>query len=179
MRPAIPPLAAFLAGCLQIGTGTGSGTGPGSAADSGTPGTSLPRSAVSDAGPTGSNCFALPGTQAVLCEQVDTCPGLLVDPGAFPDCGFRVRASGGPPGGGALDLECLCGTALCPIGVPTTCSEAKQLLLGQTVLGVCIQQDEGRCVELLPADAGQNSACDRSCADSCAGAPSCIQLCGC
>jgi hypothetical protein len=171
MRLAVPLLAAFLAGCLQIGTGNG--TGSGSAADSGP--LSL-RSGVPDAGPTGSNCFALPGTQAVICEQVDTCPGVFVDPGAFPDCGFRVRAG---TGGGGLDLECLCGTALCPIGVPTSCSEAKRLLEGQTVLGVCTQQDEGRCVELLPADAGQSSACDRSCADSCAGAPSCIQLCGC
>jgi hypothetical protein len=34
-------------------------------------------------------------------------------------------------------------------------------------------------VELAAPDAGTGSSCDPSCRDECAGAPSCIQLCGC
>jgi len=129
--------------------------------------------AAKDGGPTGRNCFADPTTKAVFCTAIDACPGATVDPGAFPDCGYAMRD------GVELDLECLCGTALCPIGVPTTCEQAKALLEAQTAFVVCGQQAEGRCVELALPKAGPHGTCDPSCRDECAGAPSCIQLCGC
>jgi hypothetical protein len=173
MRRALIFVSLFATSCLQIGTGTDAGTGNGSGASTGSaPVSSL--AADADGGPMGMNCFVDPQTKAALCEQIDKCPGVNVDPGAFPNCGY---AMGG--GGGRLDLECLCGTSLCPIGVPASCEQAKALLDAQNAITVCGQRDEGRCVELAAPDAGSGSTCDRSCRDECAGAPDCIQLCGC
>ena len=156
------------ASCLQMSTGTG--TDPGTDAGS-VPVSSL--AAASDAGLTGANCFADPVSQVVLCQTVDACPGVAVDPDMFPDCGYAMR------GGSQLDLECLCGTALCPIGVPASCAQAKTLLGAQSAFVVCSQEDEGRCLELVVPEAGSRGTCDPSCRDACAGAPDCIQLCGC
>jgi len=153
------------AACLQIGTNSGVGSGGGSAALSAGAGSG-------NGGPGGTGCIEDSTGQTVLCEQIDTCPGVDVDPGAFPDCGFRLRA------GTLLDLECLCGSALCPVGVPTTCDEARKLLDGQSALLVCQQQEEGRCIDFATPDAG-GSSCDPTCRDECAGAASCLQLCGC
>jgi hypothetical protein len=168
MRVLVPLLVLPLAACLQIGTGTGTGTGSG--AGSAPP---LASAGAPDAGPSGTNCLVDQATQTILCEQIDSCPGVIVDPGAFPGCGFRVGAGSG------LDLECLCDTALCPVGVPTTCDQARQLLDAQNELVVCEQQAEGRCVDLLAPDAGGSAACDTACRDECVGAPACLQLCGC
>jgi hypothetical protein len=155
-------------GCLQIGTGLGAG------ADGGRPATA--DAGAADAGPTGAGCFHDPATGVQLCEQIDTCPTVAVDPSALPDCGFRL--------GAALDLECLCGDSLCPLGVPATCAQAEQLLRGQNQLLVCQQVSEGRCVRLASPDAGSGAAgatspCDKQCESECAGDPSCTQLCGC
>jgi hypothetical protein len=158
----------ILASCMQFGTGTG--TRSGSDAGASVP---LTHMASTEGGLRGTSCFQVPGTETALCEQLDACPGLAVDPGAFPDCGFRVD------GDTRLDLECVCDNALCPVGVPTSCTQASQLLAAQSSLIVCGQLGEGRCVELVPPDAGRTGACDQACASSCAGAPSCIQLCGC
>jgi hypothetical protein len=159
-------LALPLAACLQMSTGTGSGV------DAGRP-TIMMASRAAEAGPNGTNCIEDLATQTILCEQVDTCPGLVVDPGVFPDCGFRVHA------GGSLDLECLCGQALCPLGVPTTCQQAKELLAVQSAISVCQQQLEGRCVQLSTPDAGLGGTCDKTCRGTCSGDPNCLQLCGC
>jgi hypothetical protein len=166
--PTVLFLALPLVACVQIGTGTGTGSDAGNA---GGPTLSAP-ALLPEAGPTGTNCVEDPGTQTILCERIDVCPAVDVDPGAFPDCGFRMRA------GSLLDLECFCGSALCPVGVAASCDQATQLLLAQSALVVCEQQAEGRCVELATPDAG-GGACDKACAADCAGAPSCLQLCGC
>jgi hypothetical protein len=156
------------ASCLQQVT-TGPGTDPGGAA------------AVSDAGPTddggpmGTGCGTDPQTGITLCAGVDTCPGVTIDPAAWPGCGFRVHA------GTALDLECLCPGALCPIGVATTCAQASQLLSAQNELSVCQQVSENRCLMVIgPPDAGGvPSSCDRNCQIGCGTAPDCLQVCGC
>ncbi len=172
MRLVVFALAALSTlGCLQqVSTGSGTGTDPTTATGS-TP------SATGTGGtvPTGSQCVDDPQTQTTLCAQTSACPGVAVDPGAFPNCGFQIHA------GSVLDLECLCGDALCPIGVPQTCAEASQLLASQSSLVVCQQASEGHCIELAgpSPDAGASSPCDKQCETECAGEPNCIQLCGC
>jgi hypothetical protein len=159
-------LAPFLSACMQITTGDGtSSTGAGPVP------TSTLAADGGDAAPSGSGCFGDPSGRVVLCEQVSVCPGVAVDPGAFPECGFRLY------GRSPLDLECICGDVLCPVGVPTSCADAAQLLDGQSSIAVCEQSLEARCLPLAVPDAA--SACDQTCASECAGAPSCIQLCGC
>lgn len=156
-----------LASCMQVTTDTGSGTS--SAAGSGAPG-------GDDGGSGGTHCALDPASQVVLCAQINACPSVSVDPGAFPGCGFRVGASST-----ALDLECLCSDSLCPMGVPTTCTQAAQLLQTQSVLGVCQQVAEGRCAQVVAPDASVTvpSSCDRTCQAQCGGAADCLQICGC
>jgi hypothetical protein len=156
----------FLASCLQISTDTGDGTSGGTGGA--TSGASAP------GGGTGVDCVTDPATGVVLCAELSTCPGLSVDPSAFAGCGFRT-------GGAAIDLECLCSGSLCPIGVPTTCAQAAQLLTGQTVLQVCQQVAEGLCVPVETPDAGASVApgCDRTCQSQCGAAADCLQICGC
>lgn len=123
-----------------------------------------------DSGVFGAGCGTDAVTGVTLCAAISTCPGLTVDQGAFPGCGFRVL-------GTALDLECLCGDALCPIGVPTTCAQAKTLLQNQTQPLVCMQVNEGRCT--TPAVKPPAGSCDKTCASECGGDPTCIKACGC
>jgi hypothetical protein len=156
-----------LVACLQqVSTGTGT-TDPTASTTS--------TSSSSGALPTGTACTDDPQTQVTLCEATSLCPGVVVDPGALPNCGFQLHP------GSVLDLECLCGTALCPIGVPQTCAQATQLLASQTSLVVCQQVSNATCIELAPAatDAGAASSCDKQCETECSGEPDCIQLCGC
>lgn len=156
--------------CLQqVSTGTGT-TDP-TAGTGATPSSSGNGGAV----PTGSACVDDPQTQVTLCEETSLCPGVVVDPGALPNCGFQLHP------GSVLDLECLCGSALCPIGVPQTCAQATQLLASQTSVIVCEQVSNGNCIERVApaADAGAPSSCDRQCQSECAGEPDCVQLCGC
>jgi len=165
--PALSALALLpLAACLQVTTDTGSGT-------SGSPGAGGP-SGGDDGGSGGTGCATDPETQVVLCAQSNACPGVTVDPGAFPGCGFRVN------GGEPLDLECLCSESLCPIGVPTTCAQAMTMLQAQSAIVVCQQVSEGRCVQLVTPDAGAVPAsCDRGCQAACGAAADCVQICGC
>src|SRR5438477_6544137 len=101
MRVQVTLVLLPLVSCLQIGTGTGTGTGTGSGSGGTAP---LARMVMGDGGldggQVGTNCLPLSGTQTAICEQTSRCPELRVDPGAFPDCGFRARAATG------LDLEC-------------------------------------------------------------------------
>jgi hypothetical protein len=117
------------------------------------------------------------GGTTTLCAAIDTCPGVAVDRGAYPDCGFRMGAAG------VLDLECFCSDQLCPVGVASSCQQAAALLDGQSELTVCQQVSEERCVPLGGgADAGGTGGggtCDPTCRDGCGGDPSCLQLCGC
>jgi hypothetical protein len=160
-----------LVACVQVGTDTGSGSGTTGTSSGGTGSSSGSSSSGGDT--TGKNCTTDPATQITLCEQVSKCSTVDVDPGAFPNCGFRLHAAS------AYDIECWCGDYLCPVGSPTSCTEAGQLLDQQaSSLQVCQQVDNGAC--LLPAvDAAGSSTCDKSCESQCAGDPGCIQLCGC
>jgi hypothetical protein len=160
-----------LVACVDMTTGTDTGSGGGAgAADGGA-------AAAADSGPSGTGCTTDPTSQVTLCERIDTCPGIDVDQGAYPGCGFRMGT------GSTLDLECACSDALCPIGVATSCSQAAQLLAQQSALLVCQQASEGRCVPLAAPDAGGGGSgggsCDQQCAAECGGAPSCLALCGC
>jgi hypothetical protein len=163
--------APALAGCMQVTSGT-----IGMGASSG--GQPLPDGGAPEGG-TGTRCFTDPATAVVLCEQVAACPRVKIDPGVFPNCGFRLHAPS------PVDLECLCNDAraalevLCPIGVATNCDQAAQILAGQSALVVCLQQDEGRCVSLAASSGSAVGTCDKVCESACAGAPACIQLCGC
>ena len=159
-----------LLGCMQIGTGTGPGAG-GGAAQAAAP------SSSGDGGsakvPSGTNCLQDGNGEVLLCEQIDTCPAVAVDPGLYPNCGFRISL------GAALDIECICGDVLCPVGIPQTCDQAKSLLGAQSSLVVCEQASLGRCVPLSTQDAGPASSCDPQCRTDCAGAPACLSFCGC
>ncbi len=176
----IAPITALVAlpllACLQqVSTGTGT-TDPTASG-----GTSTPSSSNDTATPAGAGCGTDSQTQITLCEQTSLCPGVVVDPGALPSCGFRIHP------GTVIDLECLCdGDQLCPIGIPDTCDQATQLLSSQTAVVVCEQVSEGRCVQVGASDAGSTpspsaaaSTCDKQCESECAGEPDCIQLCGC
>lgn len=154
-----------LAACLQLSTGqqTGADSGP------------LVDAAKQDAGPTGTGCIEDAPSRVELCAALDVCPGVAFDRDALPDCGFRLNS------GGVFDLECLCnGNELCPVGVASSCDQAKRLLSSQSATLVCRQVAEGRCVSLVTPDAGGGaSICDKQCAGQCGGDPSCIQGCGC
>jgi hypothetical protein len=130
-----------LAACLQVGTDTGDGTGTGVTSSS-SGGVTSSSSSSSGAG-TGTDCTTDPATQITLCEKIANCPSVDVDQGAFPNCGFRLHAAS------TYDIECWCGDYLCPVGAPTSCTTAGQLLDQQsTSLIVCEQADNGAC--LLP-----------------------------
>jgi hypothetical protein len=101
---------------------------------------------------------------------------MVVDQSAFVGCGFRLNAAS------PYDLECACGDFLCPIGAPASCTDAANLLdQAQSSLLVCQEAGEGTCLPLSGAatGTGPQSTCDKACASECAGAPDCIQLCGC
>jgi len=176
---AIAPISALallpLVACLQQVS-----TGPGTT-DPTTSGATTTSSSTDTATPAGGECGTDSQTQITLCEQTSLCPGVTVDLGALPSCGFRIHP------GSVIDLECLCnGDQLCPIGIPDTCDQATQLLSSQTALVVCEQVSDGRCVQVGASDAGSTpnpsaaaSNCDKQCESECAGEPDCIQLCGC
>jgi hypothetical protein len=106
---------------------------------------------------------------------VSTCPSVVVDTQAMPDCGFRIRGS-------VVDLVCACGTAICPMGAFTTCAEATRLLAEQTTSSVCTQLAEGRCSEAAPTTTPGNDgnpACDRQCVRDCGGGSACAAVCNC
>jgi hypothetical protein len=168
--------------CLELSTG---GTDAGTAGTSSSSGSSTANcgsadcsgSSGSSGGATsGTGCTTDPQSGVTLCEQITACPGVDVDQGAFPGCGFRMSASS------MFDLECGCGDSLCPIGTPTSCTTAQQLLdQGQSSIVVCEQLDQGTCLPLGGPDAGTGTSngCDKQCESECAGEPSCIQMCGC
>jgi hypothetical protein len=173
-------LAAFeLAACVQQ-IGTGDDTTSGSTASSAT--------ASGDDGGGGTNCGEDPTTQITLCSSLNECPTIAVDPSALAGCGFRVH-----PNSTVIDLECVCGDYLCPIGVPDTCAQAATLLNGLTSLVVCEEASEGKCVQEAAPEAGTtsttttgtsgttgtSSTCITGCITSCGTAPDCLQLCGC
>lgn len=178
LRVAVWALAAFAAaGCMQLSTGDPTATGTMTPSASGGGGAT---GGLGDSGATGTGCTADPLTSTVLCAGVMGCPGLTIDPSAWPSCGFRET------GGTTLDLECLCGDSLCPIGVATSCEQATGLLSQQNQLMVCQQVAEQRCVKVrVPTmagagqDAGAPSTCNQTCIEGCGTAADCLQVCGC
>jgi hypothetical protein len=173
--------AVLTAGCLDLTTAQGDGGAGGRGSASG--GSSSGTSPGGDAGggssggkgaTGGTNCTTDPASGITLCEQIDACPGLLVDQGAFPGCGFRMSAAS------TYDLECACGESLCPVGAPTSCADAAQLLdqAGSSVV-VCQELNSGACLPISSPGSGNQGTCDKTCESDCAGEPNCIQLCGC
>ena len=155
-----------VAGCLTDILHTGSADAGAAASDAGaTP--SQPDAAV------GAGCTGDLGGGLKLCTYVSICPTLGVDHDVYQNCGFRLR-------GDLLDLECVCSGVLCPIGVPATCEQAKQLLASQTEYAVCAQVNEGRCTALGTGGGTTTPpSCDHNCAAQCHGDTSCIASCGC
>ncbi|MGH7293894.1 MAG: hypothetical protein ACRELB_03120 [Polyangiaceae bacterium] len=172
--------------CLQLSTGDpDGGTSGGSGSSSGGSDAGGACASASCSGSSGSSgggatsgtgCTTDPQSGITLCEQIANCPGVDVDQGAYPGCGFRMQS------GSIYDLECACGDVLCPIGTPVSCATALQLLdQEQTSIVVCQQVDQGSCLPILPAagSGSGGSTCDKDCESQCAGEPGCIQLCGC
>jgi len=175
MRWYLLAMALVLTGCLALSTGSGTDTGTTAGSSSG--GTPSSSSSSGGGAISGTNCTTDPQSGITLCEQIANCPGVDVDPGAFPGCGFRLKASS------TYDLECGCGDSLCPIGTPINCATALQLLDQEgSSLNVCQQLDNGTCLSLIGdggASSSSSSTCDKACESQCAGDPNCIQLCGC
>ena len=158
---ALPFLA--LASCLQLGPDAADGGAGGSTGLAGS-------TAVSGSVTTGAKCSTNPASGISLCKVMNACPSVVVDGDIYPDCGFRVPSAG-------IDLECVCGDFLCPVGTALTCSDAQSLLQGQSELLVCIQTSESRCAPLVSQSAP--STCDTTCREGCVGDPTCVTQCGC
>jgi len=168
MRWLVPTvLMVSLSACLQIGKQGDAG----SSADDASSGSSG-ASSSGGAPATGTNCGVDPSTGVALCLGISSCPSVRVDPDQFPDCGFRVAGS-------KLDLECLCGDSLCPMGSAASCLDAKALLADQSAQSVCSGVAEGRCQVIHETSYTSSSTCDKDCRAQCSGIPGCITLCGC
>lgn len=155
-----------LAACAQLGM-QDPNAGAASGGASGATGNNL------GGGPTtGTNCGVDPSSGISLCLGLSRCPTVRVDPDQFPDCGFRIS-------GAAIDLECLCGDSLCPMGSAASCLDAKALLSEQSAQGVCARVADGQCEQLKQTAPSSSSTCDRVCRDQCSGVPGCVTLCGC
>ncbi|HYQ05177.1 MAG TPA: hypothetical protein VER96_41155 [Polyangiaceae bacterium] len=155
-----------LSSCLQIGKGSDSGSA-GDGASAGASGNSS-----GGASATGTNCGVDPSSGVALCLGISSCPSVRVDPEQFPDCGYRIA-------GRAIDLECLCGDSLCPMGSAASCLDAKALLSEQSAQAVCAGVAEGRCQVVQHSSHSSSSSCDKDCRAQCSGVPGCVTLCGC
>lgn len=154
-----------LSGCLQLGKTSDADAGAASAGSAGTS-DDTPRAA------TGTNCGVDPSSGIALCFGISSCPTVRVDPDQFPDCGYRVSGS-------LIDLECLCGDALCPMGSAASCLDAKALLADQSAQGVCAAVADGKCTTVKQTSVSASSMCDKNCRAECGGDPNCVTLCGC
>ncbi len=152
--------------CLQFGKQSGDS----SSADAGNAGTSS--AGAGGAALTGTNCGVDPSSGVALCLGISSCPNARVDPDQFPDCGYRVAGS-------KIDLECLCGDSLCPMGKAASCRDAQALLSEQSAQAVCAGLAEGLCQVVQQAPRGGSSSCDKECRAQCSGVPGCVTLCGC
>jgi hypothetical protein len=127
----------------------------------------------------GTYCGTDATTGVTLCLGLSACPDILVDNAVFPACGFRVDGS-------ALDVECLCGAYLCPLGSAASCDEVAALLADQYESEVCAQAAAGTCTEVGTSSSSSSSSsssgastCDTVCRSECAGDPTCYVACGC
>lgn len=155
---------AVLLSCLQIG--------PSPNADGGGIDAAAAEAQVEAGATNGSGCGVEPVSGVTLCATIDLCPGVLVDREIYPDCGFRVPSS-------TIELACVCGEFLCPIGTALGCTQAQRLLATQSGAAACLQASEGRCAPLHPSTPGGGASCDQTCLAGCVGDPTCVTLCGC
>jgi hypothetical protein len=160
-------LLVSLSSCLQIGKAGDAS----SSADGGSSGASGAGSS-GGASATGTNCGVDPSSGIALCLGISSCPSVRVDPDQFPDCGYRIA-------GNTIDLECLCGDALCPMGSAASCLDARALLSEQSAQGVCAGIADGRCRVVQQTSHTSTSSCDKDCRAQCSGVPGCVTLCGC
>ncbi|MEO8901758.1 MAG: hypothetical protein ABI627_09555 [Polyangiaceae bacterium] len=156
-----------LPGCLQLGKALDSDDAGASSA-----GTSGAGGAGSAGTAQGTNCGVDPSSGIALCLGISSCPTVRVDPDQFPDCGYRISGS-------TLDLECLCGDSLCPMGSAASCLDAKALLADQSAQGVCAKIADGQCTTVTQTPVSSTSKCDKNCRADCGGDPNCVTLCGC
>ena len=142
-----------------------------SSADAGSTATSSGQDAGSTATVQGASCTAISASIS-LCQYISACPTLTLSTQVFPECGFRIHGS-------AIDPECFCSNEyLCPIGHPTTCTEAAQAASGDTNYdSVCEQSVTGGCTQL--ASGSSTSAACQSCIQNCDNVPACVDACGC
>jgi hypothetical protein len=159
-----------LGSCLQLGLLDGADAGAdatkGSDAGAGSDAKASPAVDAQDVG-----CIVDPSSRVTLCTAIALCPGVAIDHDRFPDCGFRT-------GAGLIDVACMCGDFLCPLGATLTCGQARDLLSSQFEITACAQVSEGRCAPRSAVPPTGN-ACDKNCSATCAGDPGCIRLCGC
>jgi hypothetical protein len=118
--------------------------------------------------PSGSYCTSVSETYST-CEFVSLCPGLMIDPNQFPQCGYAVH-------GDVIDPECLCYGEMCPMGAPATCADMANILASTTVATVCAEYTGGHCQSL--GGQGATSPCQQ-CQINCHNVVSCLQNCGC
>jgi hypothetical protein len=154
-----------LAACLEVGKASDSGVDTGGAGASGA-------GASAGASATGVGCGVDPSSGIALCLGISSCPSVRVDPEQFPDCGYRIA-------GKNIDLQCLCGDSLCPMGSAASCLDAKALLSEQSAQGVCAAVADGRCQRVAQTSHTSSSSCDKECRAQCSGVPGCLTLCGC
>jgi hypothetical protein len=176
MRPFVVALPLLALGALQFlapacvipDISTGADAGSSSASSSSSSGAG---GGSSSATTTGASCTQV-SSSISLCLYISSCPNLILDPKVFPSCGFRIH-------GDAIDPECLCGNTICPIGAPTSCSEAAADTSGDvTYDSVCEQSVEGHCTALGTGGSSTSSACE-TCVQNCDNVPSCVEACGC
>jgi len=160
-------LSTSLWSCLQVGSphdsATAEAAGAVGVAGAGSSG---------GASATGTHCGVDPSSGVALCLGISSCPNQRVDPDQFPDCGYRIA-------GRSIDLECLCGDSLCPMGKAASCLDAQALLSEQSAQAVCAGIAEGRCRVVTRTSNTASSTCDKNCRAECSGVPGCITLCGC
>jgi hypothetical protein len=132
-------------------------------------GIATPPASSTHPGPIGTVCTSITETYNI-CADLSSCPGVVIDPNKFPDCGYSVH-------GDAIDPECLCYGSMCPMGSPGTCADMQALLnSGITAAIVCEEQASGKCTN--EGAQGEPSTCD-ICKNNCDGNVTCLQNCGC
>jgi hypothetical protein len=162
---AVVPLFLASFSCLQLGAPETN--------DAGAPPPGSSRSAdAQDVAPQGSDCAVDSISGVTLCTRIALCPGVSVDHDAYPNCGFRASA-------GSIEVDCVCGDFLCPIGISIDCAQAARLLAAQSEAIACTQVSEERCAPRNKAPPAGNPSCDKNCAAGCAADPGCLRLCGC
>jgi uncharacterized membrane protein YgcG len=161
---------------MDISTGDSKDAGSTAATDAAAAAATVEGGVVSAPGVTGVNCARDTSLGITLCQTTTQCPNVIIDQSVYPGCGWRIV-------GNIADLQCDCNGLLCPIGTPTTCGQAVDLISNQSQGTVCQGVSEGRCTQPGSAGGGSSgggsSTCDKTCAADCGGNASCLQLCGC